>query len=208
MDEKKIYKCINVEQLNIVEADGTKKLCLFNSQNIPPLIMDGEDILPGHRQGSGSAGIIFFNTEGDECGGLALSSQKLPDGGYRSDLSMAFDQYKNDQLVQMFISEENQVREYGFKVFDRPNAHLKETVVLMQQAREAKTEEERAQILSPVLSKTAVRMHIGKKADGSVGIRINDSCGRERIRVIVDENDEPHLELYDENGTVIASLTD
>lgn len=121
---------------------------------------------------------------------------------------MTFDQYKNDQLVQMFISEENRVREYGFRIFDRPNAHLKETVELLKKAREAKSDEEYMKIMEPVISQTAVRMHIGKKADGSVGIHINDSTGRERIRVVVDENDEPRLELYDENGTVVASLTD
>lgn len=69
MDDSKIHKHIRTERLDITEADGTMKLCLFNSQNIPPALMDGEDILPGHRQETGIAGIMFYNTEGDECGG-------------------------------------------------------------------------------------------------------------------------------------------
>ena len=60
MEENKIYRRIDTELLNIVEADGTRKLCLFNSQNVPPALMDGVDILPGHRQGTGLAGIMFF----------------------------------------------------------------------------------------------------------------------------------------------------
>lgn len=53
------YTSIDVEKLNIVEKDGTIKMSLFNSQNMPPLIFDGEDILPGHRQGTNKSGIMF-----------------------------------------------------------------------------------------------------------------------------------------------------
>ena len=77
----------------------------------------------------------------------------------------------------------------------------------MKKAREAKSDEEYMKIMEPVISQTAVRMHIGKKADGSVGIHINDSTGRARICGVVAENDEPRLQLYDANGTVVANLT-
>lgn len=43
-------KTLEAEKINIVEKDGTVKMALFNSDNIPPLMMDGKDILPGHRQ--------------------------------------------------------------------------------------------------------------------------------------------------------------
>lgn len=32
--------------------------------------MDGKDILPGHRQKDPIAGLMFYNAEGEECGGL------------------------------------------------------------------------------------------------------------------------------------------
>ncbi|GAE48190.1 hypothetical protein [Mesobacillus boroniphilus] len=70
------FKKIEVEQLNIVDKDGTVRLKLFNNQNIPPAIIDGEDILPGHRQSDPIAGMMFYNAEGDEAGGLILVVKK------------------------------------------------------------------------------------------------------------------------------------
>ena len=97
---KKLKK-IDVEQLNIVDENGTVRLKLFNNQNIPPVIMDGEDALPDHRQSEPIAGMMFYNAEGDEAGGLIFGSQKDKDGNYVSGGSLTFDQYKQDQVVQM-----------------------------------------------------------------------------------------------------------
>lgn len=36
------FENIDVEKLNIVEKDGEIKMTLFNSDNIPPAIMDGK----------------------------------------------------------------------------------------------------------------------------------------------------------------------
>ena len=206
MDDGKIYKHIRTERLDITEADGTMKLALFNSQNIPPLIMDGEDIFPGHRQGTGIAGIMFFNTEGDECGGLVFGSEKKEDGTYHSGLSMTFDQYKQDQVVQMFLREENKVREYGFRVFDRPEMHIKEVVAIVKKLEACTDEAEKQRIMDDLRSQSAVRMQMGKFKDNSVGMRINDKNGQERIRAYVDANDVPHLELLDADGNVTAKL--
>jgi len=91
MEDDKIIKHIRAERIDIVEADGTLRMGLFNSNNVPPAMMDGVDMLPGHRSGMGASGIIFYNTEGDECGGLIFGSEKNDDGTYKSNLSMTFE---------------------------------------------------------------------------------------------------------------------
>jgi hypothetical protein len=206
MDSNKIHKHIRTERLDITEADGTLKLALFNSQSVAPLMMDGEDIMPGHRSGTGTAGIIFYNTEGDECGGLSLSSSKQDDGSYRSSLSMTFDQYKQDQVVQMFLQEENKNRQYGFRIFDRPEWNIRETVKMVKEIEATDDDEEKERIIDGIRKYSAVRMQMGKFLDNSVGIRINGKDGKERIRAYVDEKDNPHLELLDAEGNVVSKL--
>lgn len=61
MLSKKRYAELDVEKLNIVDGSGKIKMTLFNQDNIPPLIIDGEDILPGHRQNDPISGIMFYN---------------------------------------------------------------------------------------------------------------------------------------------------
>jgi len=79
MEKDNIQKHIRAERLDIVEKDGTLRLSLFNGDSMPPALMDGKEILPGHREGQGFGGIMFYNTEGDECGGLIFNSKKNDD---------------------------------------------------------------------------------------------------------------------------------
>lgn len=58
------FASIDVQRLNIVEEDGTVKMMLFNSDTIPPGIMNGEEILPGYREGLNLSGIIFCKGRG------------------------------------------------------------------------------------------------------------------------------------------------
>ena len=81
MEQKaKIVSEINAERINIVDPDGTPRLSLFNGENIPPAIIDGLDIASGHRQGENWAGMMFFNTQGDECGGLIFNGDEDDEG--------------------------------------------------------------------------------------------------------------------------------
>jgi hypothetical protein len=118
------FKSINVENLNILDKDGKVRLRLFNTDHIPPLIMDGKDILPGHRQNDPMAGLMFYNGDGEECGGLTFGSKQDENGNYESAATITFDQYKQDQLVQMHYIDDNGEKHYGFSIYDRPNTPL------------------------------------------------------------------------------------
>ncbi|MEF3303399.1 hypothetical protein [Paenibacillus sp. GYB003] len=104
---------IDAESLNIVDRDGTIRMTLFNNANIPPAMMDGKDFLPGHRQDWPISGIMFYNGEGDECGGLIFGSERREDGTYTSTASLTFDQYKQDEVVSLSYDNENGVLNYG-----------------------------------------------------------------------------------------------
>jgi len=118
------FKSIDVEELNVVDKNGKVRMKLFNNEHIPPIIMDGKDILPGHRQNDPIAGIMFYNADGEECGGLIFGNKTDEDGNVEACASLTFDQYKQDQVVQMHYSEENGSRGYGFSIYDRPDIPL------------------------------------------------------------------------------------
>lgn len=201
------FKSIDVEQLNIVDKNGTVRLRLFNNDNIPPIIMDGKDILPGHRQKDPIAGLMFYNAEGEECGGLIYGNEKDENGNYEAGASLTFDQYKQDQVVQMHYSEENGEKYYGFSVYDRPNTPLSELIDKSNRIQNSDIpEEEKSKELDKLFEGNVPRAFMGKNQKGEVSVQLSDSKGKPRIRMVVDENDIPRMEFLDGEGNVTYKL--
>ena len=58
---------ITVERINIVEPDGTLRMVISNKSNFPGFILKGKETPHPDRK---TAGMLFFNDEGTENGGL------------------------------------------------------------------------------------------------------------------------------------------
>lgn len=201
------YTELNVEKLNIVDKNGKVKMTLFNQENIPPLIMDGKDILPGHRQNDPISGIMFYNGKGEECGGLIYGSEEDEEGNVYAGASLTFDQYKQDQVVQMHFEEENGQSFYGFSVFDRPDIPINQIIEKENSIRNSNIPEERKkEELNKLYQGNAHRAFMGKDNNGDVSVKLMDSKGRQRIRMVVDKNDVPRIEFLNENGEVTYKL--
>ncbi|WP_274364454.1 hypothetical protein [Paenibacillus thermotolerans] len=120
-DEKKQrFETIETEQINIVDKNGNVRMSLFNSERMPEIVMEGQPV-SGKRSGIPGSGIMFYNNEGDECGGLVFGSAKDDNGNYVSFGSVTFDAYKDDQVIQTNFWETNGLRNYGFILYDRPS---------------------------------------------------------------------------------------
>lgn len=50
------------------------------------------------------------------------------------------------------------------------------------------------------------RMFMGKTREGDLTIQMNDSIGRERIRIGIDKEDNPKIEILNDEGEVIYQL--
>ena len=208
MCREPIWKQLNAECVNIVEPDGTLRLSLYNSQNMAPIMMDGANLLPGHREGQGIAGIMFYNSEGDECGGLGMSCHRNADGSYHSSISMTFDQYKQDQVVQVSVSEKNGQRSYGYTIYDRPNKHISENLKVRKTLENPHvSQDEKERVAQAYAAENAVRMRLGKGADGSVSVQINDSAGRLRVEIALPADGAARIVLYDKDGKAYKTLT-
>jgi hypothetical protein len=201
------FKNINVENINIVDKDGTVRMRLFNNDHITQAIVDGKDILPGHRQNDPIAGVMFYNGEGDECGGLIFGSKRDEKGNYESGASITFDQYKQDQVVQIHYSDDNGQKNYGFSVYDRPNTPLPELMdkhhnIINSELSEVEKDRE----LDKIWEGNTERAFMGKNSKGEVTVQLSDSKGNPRIRMVIDDNDEPRMEFLDGEGNVTYKL--
>jgi hypothetical protein len=74
------FEELDAERINIVEGDGKVRLPLTNHKRMPGGRMAGVELTnrDGNRPtGAGTAptaGLLFFNDDGDECGGLIYGS--------------------------------------------------------------------------------------------------------------------------------------
>jgi hypothetical protein len=193
------FEEINVERINVVEKDGTLKMVISNKQRQDPGTLDGKKLAPRERD----AGMIFFNDQGDECGGLSYGGNKR-----QADAGFSFDQCRNDQIIQMQYTEDStgnhQVRSYGLKMWDRSeNAPLGE---LLQKVDSLKSLHDTA-IYNAWIQKMIAqgllgneRLFLGNNKTKEFGLFIRDDKGRPRIKLYVNQQNEPKIEFLDANG--------
>ncbi len=192
---KEILKELNVEKLNICEKDGTVKMTLFNSDNIPSLIMDNEDLLPGHREKDGISGAMFYNNHGDECGGLIYASSVNEDGVVEMGMSLTFDKWKQDQLLQLHLQKQGEKEQYGFSIYDRPNIHVKESLEIMKQYHKEENIKEKNKLAKQLMKDNHKRIFVGHDYDGQTKISMFNNEGQEKLKLYIDDEGEPQLSI-------------
>lgn len=206
-EAKQHFVEIDVERINVVEADGTIRMALANAHRMADPVVDGEVL--GEREGSdGFAGIIFFNAEGDECGGLGYTGQRTEEG-YTSAGLLTFDQFKQDQVVWMNHFEENGNRTGGLHVWDRPDMPLPELIASIEAVEKLPDEEARRAAFQQMREEgklAARRIFVGKTVDKDAVLNLCDAQGRIRARLVVEAEGTAKLEFMDEGGAVVASL--
>ena len=125
---------IDVERINVVEPDGRIALAIANTQRVPGPMIDGKELPRELSQGRiGSAGVIFFDPQGTEVGGLIFRTELRSDGTYSATRSLTFDQHQQDQVVGLQYSDNGKTRGQGLTVWDRPTGiTLKEMIATIQ----------------------------------------------------------------------------
>src|SRR5690349_1064712 len=107
------FEEINAERINIVESDGTLKMVISNKERQHPGLSNFKP-LPARER---AAGIIFFNSSGDECGGLTYEGNEKEAG-----FGFSTDQFRNDQIMQFQYDQigigDSVKRSYGLKLWD------------------------------------------------------------------------------------------
>jgi len=202
---------IDAERINIVNAEGRPVLVLSNRQRIPGPAMNGKvyprEVSDGREFLSG---MIFFNEEGDEVGGLVFNQIRKKDGSYSGVGHLSFDQWKQNQVVAIQYNDHGTTRRAGLNVWDRPtNVPLDQQLDLIARMRTA-SDRERETIQNELREARArgdmgvQRLFIGSQ-DRTAQVQLSDTKGRVRVRLYVDSTDIPRLDFLDEAGKTVAS---
>ena len=207
--EKQRFTEIDVERINIVEPGGKLRMVISNRPRSIGPIYQGK---PFGYPGGGRPGIIFFNDEGTENGGLTFNGRRNPDGRFSSSLGMSFDQFNQDQVVVLNYTDNNGQRRMGFTVGDRADVDIFDLIaerdsIMKQPAGPARDEALRkwAEPRNGV-PLYAERVYVGRNVNKAAIINLSDRNGKPRIRMMVDSLGTPSLEFLDETGRVVSRL--
>ncbi len=209
---------INAERINIVEPDGKVRLTLANHERMPGGQMAGVDLTAryGNRvmsnNGPATAGLIFFNDDGDECGALAYGS-KMVDGKPEEVVYLSFDHYRQNEAINILQSEGGGKSRSGLQVVDTGSPYNADDVRQMnalllmkdgpgKDAAMKKFGSEHAANL-----KYAPRLFVGHLVENDASaVVLMDTESRPRIRMEVDASGASSLQFLDEHGKVTYSL--
>ena len=96
---KPAFDEITVHRINVVEPDGTLRMVISDKTMLPGVIIRGKE---EHQSDRPQAGMLFYNDEGSENGGLIFSGRKNAKGDVLdSGGSLSFDKYGANQVVQL-----------------------------------------------------------------------------------------------------------
>ena len=166
---------ITVHRINVVEPDGTLRMVISNHARLPGIIVRGKE-QPFDRP---QAGMIFYNDEGSENGGLIFGGHRNPKGEVvDSGGSLSFDKYDANQIVQVVGVDDHEDKFAGVSVGD--------SVPGGQNHR---------------------RVWVGRGDDGSAVISLMDDKGRTRLLMEVAGDGASRLVFLDAEGKVVNQIT-
>ncbi len=192
---------IDVERINIREPDGTIRIALYNRARKPGIIVKNKMQPHPNRD---MAGMIFYNDEGTEMGGLVFSGMETEDGVINGG-SLTFDRYEQDQIVQLMGIEQGDRIVAGLAVGDVPEKRM--DFEAMEQWRVAEPGPEKDALFEKVNLGGAPRAFFGRGSDKSSQALLRDGQGRKRLEMRVSEAGETEILFYDEAGEVVKRIS-
>jgi hypothetical protein len=204
------FEEITAERINIVTPGGTTVLAISNRERIAPPVVDGKVYPVSVSEGREyMAGMIFFNQDGDEMGGLVFNSFRQANGRIAGVGHLSFDRFADNQVLALEYNENAAGVRSGLALYDRPgNGVFGKSLDLAAAAQTASPE--RAAAIRQAAEELA--------RDGALGVEraflgsrnqvaqlvLRDRRGRVRARLLVDETDEAKLEFLGPMGEVLA----
>jgi len=174
-DRSRSFETLEAERIDIVGADGTRRLVLSNRERFPDPVLDGDTL----ERSIDPAGLVFYDRDGDETGGLGVV-----DIEGRARRSLFILDYRNSEAIGYSAGENLETDAYsaGIAIADR--------VPLDADIRE-------------VGSAGTRRIQIQNR-NGDARIVLNDAEGNPRIRLFVEADGEAGIELLNAEGEVVG----
>lgn len=166
---------ITVRRINVVEPDGTPRMIISDRASFPGMIVRSKET--AYRRPF--AGMIFYNDEGSETGGLVFGGHKDAEGRVvDSGVSLSFDKYgAPQQIVQLAGIDDIHDQFSGLAIngFANSGAHNR-------------------------------RLWVGRDASDSASVALMDADGRKRIVIQVLKDGTASIQFLDEHGNVVRRI--
>lgn len=200
---------IDVQRINIREPDGKLRMVVSNKARSTGPIAYGK---PFGYPGGTRPGIIFFNDEETEDGGLVFHG-KTENGKYEAGAQLSFDQYNHDQVMTLAYIDRNGDRTVGLEMGERRGPVIGERVRQLESIDKmpdgpAKDSARRA-LFAPIngVPQFAPRVFVGRRDNGNAAVVLMDGKGRPRLRFIVDSLGSARIEFLNDSSRVVRSFT-
>lgn len=168
------FDTLRVQRIDVVEPDGTLRMVISNHARLPGIILRGKEQAFDRPQ----AGMLFYNDEGSETGGLIFGGHRNAKGEVTdSGGSLSFDRYNANQIVQLLGVDDHEDRLAGLAISD-----------------------------SQENAPGHRRIWIGRADDGAATLALMDAAGRKRILLQVPASGDPSLLFLDANGKTVQRL--
>lgn len=166
---------IDVHRINVREPDGTLRMVISNHARLPGVIVRGKENPPVDRP---YAGMLFYNDEGTENGGLVFGGRRDANGDIvDSGVSLSFDRYgATSQFVQLAGISDSKNHIVGLTLSETDATGNRRRVV------------------------------IGHDKEGVASVSLMDRNGRKRIVLQVTSDGTPTISCLDADGKVVNQL--
>jgi len=204
-------KIITAERINIVEPNGKLRMVLSNKTTSPGNLYYGKEFIKGGNR----SGIIFYNDEETECGGLVFDGKidsitKKPTAAGH----LSFDQYNQNQVVYLSYSDEDGKKEMGLNIDewqDKPSFKDWREQVAQIYSKSTDTSVQRKmyeELLNPGKNRRAYskRAFLGRDEAENAALVLYDKLNRKKIIIHVDSIGLPSIRFLNDKGKVIKVI--
>lgn len=198
------FDTLTVHRINVVEPDGTLRMVVSDRSEFPGLILKGKETAHPRPR----AGMLFYNDEGTEQGGLIFSGQKTTDG-YSSGLSLTFDRFEQDQQMQLIGLDEDGHAFAGMRVNDVPATSMQESLK-QQKVIEAMPEGAAKQAAEQQFEQRfgiTQRYFAGKSPAGNSVVLLRDAAGHPRLGMEVTPDGKASIQFIAADGKIERTIT-
>ena len=167
--------------------------------------------------------MIWFNDEGTENGGFTFTGSSCTDsisittgrrcvkGSYNASTHMSFDQFNQDQVVNLDYRDDNGRRLMGFSINDAANVDIYDAVqarteILKMTDTADRNEAMRRWAAPNGVPLSAQRLFVGRDYTKSAVLNLSDPNGKPRLRLVVDSLGAARIDFLDATGKVTNSV--
>jgi len=206
------FKEISVERINVLESNGQLRMVISNKSRSPEVLAYGKPFTPP-IPGGNRPGLVFFNDEGTENGGLVFRGGKDSSGKYQASGHFSFDQYNQNQVLYLTYADDNGDQNTGLHIDDwqttPPFWQWRADYKKAQQLPDGPAKEELLKkLMEPQTGQKAVaqRVFVGKDDSKTAMVTLADRMGKPRLQLLVDSNGMAKLNFLDQQGKITYSL--